>query len=55
MAMVNVLSRNGEVVGNLEMAEDFVNAQVNKKVLHQVVVAQLANMRSGTASTKKRS
>jgi large subunit ribosomal protein L4 len=54
MATVNVLSRSGEVVGNLEMAEDFVNAQVNKKVLHQVVVAQLANMRSGTASTKTR-
>lgn len=55
MAMVNVLSRSGEVVGNLEMAEDFVNAKVNKSVLHQVVVAQLANMRSGTASTKSRS
>ena len=54
MPTVNVLSRSGEVVGNLDMAEDFVNARVNKNVLHQVVVAQLANMRSGTASTKTR-
>ena len=55
MPTVNVLSRNGEVVGNLEMAEDLINAKVNDNVLHQVVVAQLANMRSGTASTKSRS
>ena len=55
MPTVNVLSRNGEVVGNLEMAEDLINAKVNDRVLHQVVVAQLANMRSGTASTKSRS
>jgi large subunit ribosomal protein L4 len=55
MPTVDVLSRAGEVVGNLEMTEDFVNAQVNEKVLHQVVVAQLANMRSGTAFTKSRS
>jgi large subunit ribosomal protein L4 len=55
MPTVNVLSRNGEVVGNFEMAEDLINAKVNDNVLHQVVVAQLANMRSGTASTKSRS
>lgn len=54
MPTVNVLSRSGEIVGNLDMAEDFVNARVNKNVLHQVVVAQLANMRLGTASTKTR-
>jgi large subunit ribosomal protein L4 len=42
-------------MGNLDVSDDFVNAEVNKDVLHQVVVAQLANMRSGTASTKSRS
>lgn len=54
MPTVNVLTRSGEVMGNLDMSDDFVNAEVNKNVLHQVVVAQLANMRSGTASTKTR-
>ena len=54
MPMVDVLSSSGEVMGNLDVSDDFVNADVNKNVLHQVVVAQLANMRSGTASTKTR-
>jgi len=55
MPTVDVLSRAGEVVGNLDMAEHFVNTEVNKDVIHQVVIAQLANMRLGNASTKSRS
>ncbi len=55
MPTINLLSQSGEVVDNMEISEDFVGVTVNTDALHQVVVAQLANKRWGTANTKTRS
>jgi large subunit ribosomal protein L4 len=42
-------------VKEIELPADILETPVNRDVLHQVVVMQLANKRSGTASTKGRS
>ena len=54
MATLDVYNRSGEVIHQTELSEDFTNAPVNEAVVHQCVVAHLANQRSGTASTKTR-
>jgi large subunit ribosomal protein L4 len=55
MATLNVHNRSGEVLREKDLADSFTHAEVNKSVVHQCVVAYLANQRSGTASTKGRS
>lgn len=55
MATLNVHSRSGEVLHEKNLADSFTHAEVNSAVVHQCVVAYLANQRSGTASTKSRS
>ncbi len=52
---MNVYNQSGESVGQVELSSDVLEVPINKNVLHQVVVMQLANRRSGTASTKGRS
>jgi len=52
--MMDVYNRNGESVAQTESDEYFTDIPVHKAALHQAVTAQLANMRSGTASTKTR-
>ncbi len=55
MATLNVHNRSGEVLREKDLADSFTHAEVNTSVVHQCVVAYLANQRSGTASTKGRS
>ncbi len=55
MATLNVHNRSGEVLREKDLADSFTHAEVNTHVVHQCVVAYLANQRNGTASTKGRS
>ena len=45
----------GDVVGSVELSDHVWAAPMNSAVLHQVVVAQLANRRQGTHDTQNRS
>lgn len=55
MAVVDVVNIAGDVVSQTELNEAIFNVPVKKSVLHQVVTAQLAARRSGTAAVKRRS
>ena len=55
MAALDVYSRSGDTIRQRELSDQLVNATVNEAVIHQCVVAHLANQRRGTASTKTRS
>ena len=55
MAVVDVVNIAGDVVSQTELNDTIFNIPVKKSVLHQVVTAQLAAKRSGTASVKRRS
>lgn len=55
MATLDVHNISGDVLREKELAEAFTDAEVNGPVIHQCVVAYLANQRQGTASTKTRS
>ncbi|RKU11418.1 50S ribosomal protein L4 [Candidatus Poribacteria bacterium] len=55
MAALDVYDRSGDTQKQKELSDAFVNAPVNEAVIHQCVVAYLANQRRGTASTKTRS
>lgn len=55
MAALDVYNRSGDTQRQRELSDAFVNAAVNEAVIHQCVVAHLANQRRGTASTKTRS
>ena len=46
---------NGENLGSVEVKDDIFNVDMNQPLLHQVIVAQLANKRQGTAKVKTRS
>jgi large subunit ribosomal protein L4 len=54
MAQVTLFDKTGASVGSIELHDDLFNAPVNEAVLHQVVTAQLAARRVGTAETKTR-
>jgi large subunit ribosomal protein L4 len=53
--MVPVIDASGRSSGERAVPEDLFGGDANAAVLHQVVTAQLAAARSGTASTKTRS
>lgn len=55
MAVVDVVNIAGDVVSQTELNDSIFNVPVKKSVLHQVVTAQLAAKRSGSASVKRRS
>ncbi len=55
MALVDVYNLEKEKVGEIELPEAVFEVPVKKHVLHEVVVAQLARRRAGTASVKGRS
>ena len=55
MATLNVHNCSGEALHEKDLADSFTHAEVNSAVVHQCVVAYLANQRRGTASTKSRS
>jgi large subunit ribosomal protein L4 len=54
MTVLDVYNRSGDALRQRELSDVFVNATVNEAVIHQCVVAYLANQRRGTASTKTR-
>lgn len=51
---LQVLNVKGEPVETLEVSDALFGAPINEAVVHQVMVAQLANARQGTADTKTR-
>ncbi len=54
MAQVSVVNMAGEVVGQITLDDYVFGIEPNAAVLHQAVVAQLANARRGTSDTKTR-
>jgi large subunit ribosomal protein L4 len=54
MTSVDVKNIKGEVVGSFDLDDRVFGIEPNEAVVHQAVVAQLANQRKGTADTKTR-
>ena len=54
MANVAVYNMQGEEVGTMELNDAVFGVKINEHVVHEVVVAQLANKRQGTQSAKTR-
>ncbi len=54
MATLNLYNMNGEIKGTIEVKDDIFAVEVNKSVLHDVVVNYLANQRQGTQSALTR-
>ena len=55
MPQVTVYDTNGKQVGELQLNDKVFGAEVNKSLMHEVVVMHLARQRVGTAATKTRS
>ena len=55
MASVSVYNMEGAQVGTIELSDSIFAVPVNEHLIHQAVVAQLANKRQGTQSAKTRS
>jgi len=55
MAKIDVLNLKGEKVKDIALTDAVWNIEVNKYVLHDALVLQMASLRQGTASTKTRS
>lgn len=54
MPKVSVYKKDGTESGKIELKNEVFGIEVNKAVMHQVVVAQLANRRQGTQSALTR-
>lgn len=54
MPSVALYNMKGEQVGNMELKDEIFGVEMNQPVVHQVVVAQLANRRQGTQSALTR-
>jgi large subunit ribosomal protein L4 len=54
MPQTTLYDRTGKDVGSVDLSDELFAAPVNTAVLHQVVTAQLAGRRTGTAETKTR-
>lgn len=55
MAVVDVYNLQGKKTSQMELNEDVFNTSIKAHVIHEVVVSQRLNRRSGSASTKSRS
>jgi large subunit ribosomal protein L4 len=55
MPTVAVYNREAQKIGEMELSDNVFGVEINNEVMHQVVVAQLANKRQGTQSAKTRS
>jgi len=55
MAIIDIYNLQKEKMSQMELKEDIFHVPVKKHILHQVVVSQLLNRRSGSASAKSRS
>lgn len=51
---VDVKNMQGQVVNTAELPDDIFAAPINRDLMHQALVRQLANARQGTHSTKRR-
>jgi len=54
MITLNVLNRQGDKVGTVDVDPAEFGGEVNKQLLHEVVLMYLANQRAGTHSTLRR-
>ncbi|MDD4332737.1 MAG: 50S ribosomal protein L4 [Patescibacteria group bacterium] len=54
MMKINVYNQNGEQAGTVEVSEKIFGVKVNSVLMHQAVVAQMANERQVLAHTKGR-
>ena len=54
MLTLDILNKEGQKVGDIELNESLFGVEINTNAMHQVVVAQLANKRQGTQSAKTR-
>ncbi|HEV2887524.1 MAG TPA: 50S ribosomal protein L4 [Jatrophihabitans sp.] len=54
MSSVDVINAEGAKAGSVELPDDIFDVQANIPLMHQVVVAQLAAARQGTAKAKTR-
>lgn len=54
MPVIKIMNINGEAVGEQQLSDAVFGAPVHVSAMHQVVVAQLANARQGTACAKMR-
>ncbi len=55
MPKVSVYKTDGSSAGNINLKDEVFGVKVNEAVMHQVIVAQLANRRQGTQSVLSRS
>ncbi|MDX1764160.1 MAG: 50S ribosomal protein L4 [bacterium] len=55
MATITVVDQNNNKVGDVDLNEQVFGVRPHMAAMHQVVVAQMASARAGTASTKTRS
>ena len=55
MASANCFEKDGKSAGTVDLPKSLFDAEVNEFVVHEVVVAYLANQRQGTVNTKERS
>ena len=54
MMKVNVVNRQGDAVGTVDVDPAEFGGEINKQLLHDVVLQYLANQRAGTHSTLRR-
>ncbi|HPP76085.1 MAG TPA: 50S ribosomal protein L4 [Armatimonadota bacterium] len=54
MPTIALMSKNGQKVGDVDLRQDVFGVEPNMPLMHQAVVEELANLRSGTADTKTR-
>src|SRR5579871_2348285 len=54
MLTLNVYNRQGDSVGTVEIDPAEFGGEINRQLLHDVVVMHLANQRAGTHSTLRR-
>src|SRR5436190_5243542 len=54
MITIDVVNRQGATVGTMEVDPAEFGGEVNKQLLHEVVLMHLANQRAGTHSTLRR-
>ena len=55
MPVLNTYKLDGSQAGTVELNNEIFGIEPNKTVMHEVLVAELAELRQGTASTKTRS
>src|SRR5947209_7960070 len=54
MVTLNLYNKQGDTVGTIDVDPNEIAGEVNKQLLHDVVIMHLANQRAGTHSTLRR-